>query len=97
MLLSKQKSWDEIIGYLDKDKNVFILGCNGCAQASGTGGPVQVTEMKGKLETVGKKVIGTDVIDFLCEKALVKSKLSRRLYPGSHLWCGCSSRSRISE
>jgi hypothetical protein len=79
MLLSKQKSWDEIMSYLDKDKNVFILGCNGCAQTSGTGGPAQVAEMKDKLEAAGKKVTGIDVIDFLCEKALVKSKLRTRI------------------
>ncbi len=75
MILSKQKPFEEITGYLDGENNVFILGCNGCAQASGTGGPVQVEEMKGKLGGAGKKVTGSAVIDFLCEKALVKSKL----------------------
>ncbi len=75
MILSKQKPWEEIAGYLDGEKNIFILGCNGCAQASGTGGPVQVAEMKKKLEEAGKSVPGASVVDFLCEKALVKSKL----------------------
>jgi len=79
MILSKQKPWEEILGYLDGENNVFLLGCNGCAQASGTGGPEQVAEMKGKLEEVGKKVAGSAVIDFLCEKALVKSKLRNRV------------------
>lgn len=75
MILSKQKPWEEILDYLDGDRNIFILGCNGCAQSSGTGGPVQVDEMKGKVESIGKKVTGSMVIDFLCEKALVKSRL----------------------
>lgn len=75
MILSKQKPWEEILGYLDGEDSVFILGCNGCAQASGTGGPEQVKEMKNKLEGAGKKVTGSSVVDFLCEKALVKSKL----------------------
>ena len=78
MILSKQKAWEEILSYLDKENNIFILGCNGCAQASGTGGPEQVEEMKGKLEETGKKVTGSAVIDFLCEKALVKSKLRNK-------------------
>jgi hypothetical protein len=79
MILSKQKPLEEILGYLEGESNIFILGCNGCAQASGTGGPVQVTEMKDKLQAAGKKVTGTDVIDFLCEKALVKSRLGSKI------------------
>jgi hypothetical protein len=79
MILSKQKPWEDVLGYLDGQQKVFLLGCNGCAQASGTGGPVQVQEMKSKLEGVGKTVTGTDVVDFLCEKALVKSKLRSKI------------------
>jgi hypothetical protein len=79
MILSKQKPWEEILGYLEGENNIFLLGCNGCAQASGTGGPEQVAEMKSKLEEAGKKVTGSSVIDFLCEKALVKSKLRRKI------------------
>ena len=81
MILSKQKPWEEILGYLDGENSIFILGCNGCAEASGTGGPKQVAEMKGKLEGVGKKVSGTAVVDFLCEKALVKSRLRGQIEP----------------
>ncbi|MFC1908183.1 methylenetetrahydrofolate reductase C-terminal domain-containing protein [Chloroflexota bacterium] len=79
MILSKQKPWEEILGYLGGEKNVFILGCNGCAQASGTGGLEQVKEMESKLEGIGKKVMGSTVIDFLCEKALVKSRLRNKV------------------
>ena len=75
MILSEQKNFDEIIAYLEKDKSVFIMGCNGCAQSSGSGGPVQVAEMKKKLEEAGKKVTGTKSAAFLCEKALVKTEL----------------------
>ena len=79
MILSKQKPWEEILSYLNGENNVFLLGCNGCAQASGTGGPAQVEEMKNKLEEIGKKIIGSTVIDFLCEKALVKSRLRNKV------------------
>jgi hypothetical protein len=75
MILSEPKPFEEVLGYLEGEKSVFILGCNGCAQSSGSGGPEQVAEMKQKLEAAGKKVTGTKVIDFLCEKALVKSGL----------------------
>jgi hypothetical protein len=79
MILSEPKPFEEILGYLEGEKSVFILGCNGCAQSSGSGGPVQVEEMKDKLVEAGKKVTGTKVIDFLCEKALVKSGLRGRV------------------
>ena len=79
MILSKQKPWEEVLSYLDGENNVFILGCNGCAQASGTGGPAQVEEMKSKLEEINKKVTGIAIIDFLCQKALVKSRLRTKV------------------
>lgn len=79
MLLSEQKPFEDILGYLEGERSIFVLGCNGCAQSSGSGGPVQVEEMKNKLTEAGKKVTGTKVIDFLCEKALVKSGLRGRI------------------
>ena len=79
MIVSEPKPWEEILSYLDGDNNIFILGCNGCAEASGSGGPLQVEEMKNKLQEAGKKVTGAMVIDFLCEKALVKSRLRPRI------------------
>jgi len=63
---------------LEGENSIFILGCNGCAQASGTGGPEQVEEMKSKLEEAGKTVTGAMTIDFLCQKSLVKSRLRPR-------------------
>jgi hypothetical protein len=75
MLYSEQKHFDEIVAYLEKDKSVFIVGCDGCAQSSGSGGPKQVAEMQQKLTEAGKNVTGTKVVDFLCSKALVKSGL----------------------
>jgi hypothetical protein len=79
VIYSEQKQFDEIIAYLEKDGSVFVLGCNGCAQSSGSGGPPQVEEMKQKLIAAGKNVTGAKVIDFLCEKALVKSDLKGRV------------------
>ena len=79
MILSKQKPLEEILEYLEGENSVFLVGCNGCAQASGTGGPEEVAEMKGKLEEAGKKVTGTTVIDFLCDKALIRSRLRPKI------------------
>ena len=79
MILSEQKPWEEILDYLEGEDRVFVLGCNGCAQSSGSGGLLQVKEMEEKLEQADKKVPGSMVIDFLCQKALVKSRLRARI------------------
>jgi len=78
MIISEQKSFDEILQMLEGEDRVFVVGCNGCAESSGTGGRAQVAEMKVKLEEAGKTVTGTVSIDFLCDKALVKTRLARR-------------------
>jgi hypothetical protein len=75
MLRSEQKPFEEIIGYLEGDKKIFLLGCDGCAHASQTGGWPQVLAMKERLEGAGKKITGYTVVDFLCQKALVASRL----------------------
>ncbi len=75
MLLSQQKPLEEILQSMEGEKNIFILGCNGCAEASGTGGKPQVLEMKTALEKAGKKITGFSIVDFLCQKALVQSRL----------------------
>jgi len=75
MLRSEQKPFEEILGYLEGENKVFIVGCDGCAQASQTGGLPQVLEMKERLEGEGKTVSGCSVVDFLCQKALVASRL----------------------
>jgi hypothetical protein len=79
MLYSELKNFDEIKAYCEKDKGVFIIGCNGCAYSSGSGGPKQVAEMKQKLEEAGKKVTGTKSVEFLCSKALVKTDLKGKI------------------
>lgn len=75
MIISEAKPFSEILQSLEGDQRVFIVGCKGCAEASGTGGEAQVLEMKEKLQQEGKTVVGYSMIDFLCEKALVKFKL----------------------
>jgi len=75
MLRSEQKPFEEILGYLEGGKKIFLLGCDGCAQSSQTGGWPQVLAMKERLEGAGKKITGHTVIDFLCQKALVASRL----------------------
>ncbi|MFC2062719.1 methylenetetrahydrofolate reductase C-terminal domain-containing protein [Chloroflexota bacterium] len=79
MIVSTPKPWEDVLSYLERESSVFILGCSGCAEASGSGGPVQVAEMQQKLKAASKKVTGAMTIDFLCQRALVKSRLRPRI------------------
>ncbi|MGQ9478060.1 MAG: methylenetetrahydrofolate reductase C-terminal domain-containing protein [Candidatus Bipolaricaulia bacterium] len=72
MLVSERKPLEEILGLLAASRRIFLLGCNGCAAASGTGGEREVLELKGELERAGKEVIGWKVLDFLCQKGLIR-------------------------
>ena len=75
MIISELKPFEDISKYLANENKVFLLGCNGCAAVCHTGDMAQVVEMKKKLESIGKTVTGYKVIDFLCDKALIKAGL----------------------
>jgi len=75
MLISEQKPMEEILSYLDGDKNIFLIGCKGCAEGWGSGGEKQVAELKNTLQEQGKAVSGSVVVDMLCNSTLTKLKL----------------------
>jgi len=75
MLISEQKPLEEILGYLEGDKSIFLIGCKGCAEGWGSGGEKQVVEMKSTLQEQGKAVSGSVVVDMLCDSVLTKLKL----------------------
>ena len=76
MLISEQKPIEEILGYLDGEKNIFLIGCKGCAEGFESGGEKQVQEMKKTLEEKEKTITGVAVIDMLCDGALARFKLA---------------------
>jgi len=75
MLISEQKPFEEILGYLDGDKNIFLIGCKGCAEGWGSGGEKQVAEMRQRLREQGKTNAGSVVVDMLCDSVLTRLKL----------------------
>ena len=75
MIISEAKPFPEILKSLEGDQRIFIVGCKGCAEACSTGGEAQVLEMEKQLQQEGKTVVGHSMVDFLCDKALVKFKL----------------------
>ncbi|MCM8758944.1 MAG: methylenetetrahydrofolate reductase C-terminal domain-containing protein [Candidatus Omnitrophica bacterium] len=77
MLYTEMKSFDEIKKLLEREKTIFLLGCNGCAEVCKTSDEKSISEIESKLKESGKDVVGKLLIDFLCSKQLVIKRLSR--------------------
>ena len=79
MLYTELKKIDEILKLTEKEKKIFLVGCNGCAEVCETGGEKVLDEVKIKLEENGKEIAGKVNIEFLCSRILVMKKLKRYL------------------
>jgi hypothetical protein len=79
MLFTKNKPMEEILESLGSEEAVFLLACNGCAESCGTGGQSGLSNMKAELEKTGRNVTATSLVDFLCNKMLVATRLSRQM------------------
>jgi ferredoxin len=79
MLFTKNKPLDEILESLGEEKKIFLLACNGCAEVCETGGQKALSAMKAELEKAGKIITGDCLVDFLCNKILVATRLSREM------------------
>jgi len=77
MIYTENKPIEEILDSLGKEKNIFLLACNGCAETCETGGAKALSVMKTDLENGGKNIKGTALVDFLCNKLLVATRLAR--------------------
>jgi ferredoxin len=75
MIISELKPFSEILRYLEGEHKIFLVGCKGCAEVCHTGDEAQVLDMMNKLKEEGKDITGYVVVDFLCDKALIKTRL----------------------
>ena len=76
MIYTQNKPIDEVLESLASEKNIFLLACNGCAEVCETGGQKALSEMKAELEKAGKSIAGEALVDFLCNKLLVATRLA---------------------
>lgn len=77
MLFTQNKPLEEILDSLGEEKNIYLLACNGCAEVCRTGGREALETMKAELQKKGKTITGSALIDFLCNKVLVSTRLHR--------------------
>ena len=76
MLVTQRKPDEEILRQVERDSRVFLVGCNGCHSACENGGAEDLPALKTLLEGSGKTITGATTVDFLCDKSLVRSRLS---------------------
>jgi ferredoxin len=79
MLFTENKPIEEVLNSLGKEKNIFLLVCNGCAEVCETGGEKALSAMKTELGKAGKNITGTALVDFICNKILVATRLAREI------------------
>ncbi len=77
MNATEPKPVEEILEALGGAGSVFIVGCTGCPVGCDVGGDQWVQEMSDAVTGAGKSVAGSCLIELLCNKALVGSRLSR--------------------
>lgn len=66
MIVSKQKSLQEILDALRDAEKVFLIGCAKCATVCKAGGEEEIWKMQEELQAAGKTVTGSIVIDETC-------------------------------
>ncbi len=66
MIISEQKSREEILRCLGEMRSVFLVGCAACATACKAGGEEEIFRMQEWLAAAGKEVTGSVVIDEAC-------------------------------
>jgi ferredoxin len=66
MIVSKQKTLEEILGALEESSSIFLIGCAKCATVCKAGGEEEIWQMQEALTAAGKVVTGYVIIDEAC-------------------------------
>ncbi len=72
MIVTKQKSKEDLLKLLDGAHKIFIIGCGDCAATCKTGGEEEVKVAADFLKRKGKEITGTVVPDTTCVAAQAK-------------------------
>ncbi len=66
MIISEQKSREELLESIEDKNRLFLVGCAACATACKSGGEEEVFRMQEWLISVGREVTGSVIIDEAC-------------------------------
>jgi len=68
-MITEQKPLDEVLGQMEHEQAVYVLGCGTCPAVCQTGGKPQVLELVDKLSQAGKKISGWMVAPTACDES----------------------------
>ncbi|MFO7983150.1 MAG: methylenetetrahydrofolate reductase C-terminal domain-containing protein [Desulfuromonadales bacterium] len=66
MIISRQKDSESILGSLEDQDSIFLVGCAACATACKAGGEEEVFRIEEFLASEGKEITGSVVIEETC-------------------------------
>jgi len=75
MIRTERKPLAEIVKAVEGDGTIFVLHCGGCPEGAETSTPQILDETVKALADAGHEVLGPVMVDFLCHKALILSRL----------------------
>jgi hypothetical protein len=79
MVVNVPKPEEELLEMISEYGNPFIVACGGCPVGCDSGGQPRIDEVSALIKKNKKKVAGSIEIDFLCNKALVGTKLRYKI------------------
>ena len=79
MIVSVPKPMDKIMESLSEAQRVFVVTCGGCPVGCKSGGEERAVELAKALSESDREVTGSTMIDFLCNKTLVGTRLGHHL------------------
>ena len=79
MIITRQKSPEEVLKYIPEGEKVFIIGCGECSTTCQTGGEAEILKMKDILEKSGRKVTGSAIPDAPCVAAQLKTAMAKNI------------------
>jgi ferredoxin len=77
MIVTQQKSFEDILKAIDPIKKIFLIGCGDCATTCKTGGEKEIQKMKELLEGAGKIVTGWTIPDSPCIASQIKLNFAK--------------------
>jgi len=75
LVITKSKPLEEILKALGEIRNIFLIGCGGCATYCKTGGEDEVWLLDEKLAEYGKHTVGYTIVDMVCHSLLLRKEL----------------------
>lgn len=81
MIITEQKTIEEIVDSLKEYTKIFLVGCGECSTTCKTGGEPELLKLKAELEQKGKTVVGTCIPSAPCVAAQVKQELAKNMKP----------------